>query len=368
MNRKTVGIVTFHTADNYGAVLQAYALQEYIGLHIGHSVEIIDFNTPVHEKEHRLFGHESDWLRDIVYGVFIIPHMRALRTRIVRFAQFRKVFLNVSAHRYCSEEDFMENIKSYDYYVSGSDQVFNPKVRYRDCYYLGFEKKNSRKIAYAPSFGISVFTDDERAFIGSKVKDFDRLSCRESVGADYLSELSGVKVPTVCDPVFLLSKDEWGKVIVYPHEQEEPYIFVYDLLGKYNDIELARKVSESLGGVRIICATTRTRVIYKGVMVLRNLGPCELLGYIAGCECVVTDSFHGTALSYVMGKKVISYIASEKSSSRIMSLTELLGTRNQVVTDVDSFDYSSMEFYDYSSRLEKFISDSKDFLHKALSE
>lgn len=365
MDKKTIGIVTFHTADNYGAVLQAYALQEYIKLHIGHYVEIINFNTSTHEKEHKLFEDAPDLFRKVIYGLFTIPHIYALRTRAIRFAEFRKSFLDISTRRYFREIDFLEDIKHYDYYITGSDQVFNPRVKYRKCYYLGFDKKGSKKIAYAPSFGISKFTDDESAFIKSMIKDFDKLSCRETVGANYLSKLTGQSVPTVCDPVFLLSKEEWEKVIVYPPKQE-PYIFVYDLLGGRSDIELARKVSESLGGLKIICATTRTRIRYKGIKVLRNLGPCELLGYIANSECVVTDSFHGTSLSYVMGKKVISYIASKKSSSRILSLTESIGTQNQVVTKINEFSYNTIQFIDYKPKLDKFTSDSKNFLQKSL--
>lgn len=365
MEKKTVGIVTFHTADNYGAVLQTYALQEYIASHIGHNVEIINFNTKVHEKEHQIFENAPDIFRRVIYGLFTLVHIYPLYTRIIRFARFRKTYFNVSNHQYSQETDFLENMKPYDYYISGSDQVFNPKVKFRNCYYLGFNKNGGKKIAYAPSFGISEFSEEDSIFIKSMVKDFDKLSCRETSGANYLSKLTGIDIPTVCDPVFLLSREEWEKIIIYP-SQQKPYIFVYDLLGGYNDIEIARKVSKSLGDIDIICATTRTRVRYKGVKVLRNLGPCELLGYIANSECVVTDSFHGTSLSYVMHKKVISYIASRKSSSRILSLTELLGTQNQVVKESNKFNYNTIEFRDYSIKLNRFISKSKNFLIESL--
>lgn len=365
MEKKTVGIVTFHTADNYGAVLQAYALQEYIASHIDYKVEIIDFNTITHEKEHKIFEDAPDLLRKIIYGLFSLLHGHELHTRISRFAKFRKTYLNISAHRYSNETDFLENMERYDYYISGSDQVFNPKIMYRECYYLGFNKNGGKKIAYAPSFGISEFTDNDSSFIKSKVEDFDKLSCREASGADYLSKLTNFDVPTVCDPVFLLSRKEWDKIIINPTRQE-PYVFVYDLLGGYNDIEIARQVSKSLGGISIICATTRTRIRYKGVEVLRNLGPCELLGYIANCECVVTDSFHGTSLSYIMGKKVISYIASIKASSRIYSLVESLGTQNQVVSNICEFNYNTIEFKDYKTQLDRFISYSKNFLRQSL--
>lgn len=365
MVKKKVGIVTFHTADNYGAVLQAYALQEYVKRHIGYDVKIIDFNTPIHEKEHHVFRLVSDPIRMIVYNVSILPYYYALKKRIKRFEQFRCSMLYLSEHRYISENDFIENMEALDFYISGSDQVFNPKVRYSNCYYLGFEKHGGKKVAYAPSFGIASFTEDEIKYIKQMVSDFDALSCRESVGAAFLTSITGRNVPTVCDPVFLLTKQEWEEILISPCEKN-PYIFVYDLLGGYEDIKLARKISGACGNIPIICATTRTRVWYKGVKILRNLGPRELLGYIAKSEFVVTDSFHGTSLSLVFGKKVVSYIASKNTSSRIESLASLLNIKNQIVYDVQSFIYQTVKFYNYSSYLKKVSESSKKYLREIL--
>ena len=365
MVKKKVGIITFHTADNYGAVLQAYALQEYVKRHIEHDVKIIDFNTPIHEMEHHVFEQAPGPIRKIVYTIFVLPYYYALKKRINRFKEFRRSLLSISEHRYISENDFIDNMESLDFYISGSDQVFNPKIRYSNCYYLGFKKRTGKKIAYAPSFGIASFTEEEIEFIKQMVSDFDALSCRESTGAALLTSITGKKVPTVCDPVFLLTKQEWEEIMILPYEKK-PYIFVYDLLGGYNDIELARKISVACGNIPIICATTRTRVWYKGVKVLRNLGPRELLGYIAKSEYVVTDSFHGTSLSLVFGKKVISYIASKKTSSRIESIASLLNVKNQIVYDVQNFIFQEIKFDNYSSRLKLISESSQNYLMQNL--
>lgn len=365
MDKKKVGIVTFHTADNYGAVLQAYALQEFICKHIEHDVQIVDFNTPDHEKEHHVFKKAPDFFRYLVYGIFTFPYYWSLNRRIKKIADFRNLFLNLTKHKYSSEQDFLSNMEHLDYYISGSDQVFNPKVKFSDCYFLGFDKGNGKKIAYAPSLGVASFTEEETLHIKNLVFDFDALSCREKVGADYLSIITGRSVPTVCDPVFLLTKDEW-KSIIAPVYQSKAYIFIYDLNGGYDLIALARKVSSANGNMKIICATTRTRVFYKGINIIRSLGPCELLGYILGATCVVTDSFHGTSLSLVLEKQVVSYIATKNTSSRIESLAASLGIQKQIVYNVSDFNWDSIKFNDYKRQLGDFTKESQEYLYSAL--
>lgn len=365
MDKKKVGVVTFHTADNYGAVLQAYALQEYITRHLKCDVEIIDFNTPIHEEEHRIFQAAPDIIRSFIYGLFALLHYASLKKRVKRFKEFRLKQLHLTSHRYTSEHDFLNNIQQFDFYISGSDQVFNPKVRYRDCYYLGFPKNGGMKIAYAPSFGLSAFSQEDTDYIKKMVSDFDYLSCREKNGAEFLSSLLGREIPVVCDPVFLLTKQEWEAHIPRCAEKE-PYIFVYDLCGGYQDIALAKKVSRALGNIKIICATTHTRVNYSGVKVFRNMGPFELLSYIRGSECVVTDSFHGTALSLVLEKKVISYIANKKVSSRIESVAKSLDVENQIIYDIESFEWNAIQFNHYRKELNQFTEYSRQFLSNAL--
>lgn len=365
MNKKKIGIVTFHTADNYGAVFQAYALQEYIRSYIEGEVWIIDFNTPYHESEHSVFKKAPDFIRSIVYNVFILLYYRPLKKRIKRFATFRHEFLRLTPHKYNSEQDFLSNMEPFDYYISGSDQVFNPHVRFSDCYFLGFNKGNGKKVAYAPSFGIVSFTKEENERIKELVSDFDALSCREKVGADYLSSITSRGILAVCDPVFLFTKKEW-ELIIRPVNHIKPYIFVYDLNGGYNLIDLARKVSAANGNLEIICATTSTRRFYKGVKVIRSLGPCEFLSYISSAACVVTDSFHGTSFSLILEKKVICYIALRYASSRIESLAASLNIQKQIVYDIHSFNWNNITFNDYRDCLNSFSKESQRYLCSVL--
>ena len=366
MAKKKVGIVTFHTADNYGAVLQAFALQNFISKNSDYDVRIIDFNTPSHEAEHCVIKKKRSVLRTIFYGALNMLFYFPLKSRINKFASFRNNYLRLTSKKYNSIDVFLNNMEEFDYYISGSDQVFNPKVKFKECYYLGFNKRKGLKIAYAPSFGLSIFTPEEQTFIRSMVSDFDYLSCREKNGAEFLSQLTNLPVPIVCDPVFLLTKKEWESIAEIK-SFDKPFIFVYDLNGGKNLIDLAHKISRLNGNMQIICMTTRTDLFYRGVSVVRNLGPCELLSYIKASSYVVTDSFHGTSLSLILQKRVVSYIAALTTSSRVISLLSSLHIEDQLVYSLDKFDWNSIKFNNYTNFLNDYVKKSINYLNTALS-
>ena len=363
---KRIGILTFHTPDNYGAVYQAYALQNYLEECENAKVEIIDFCTDAHLKSNRIFKTRSqNFYKNIVLQLFTCARYCALRQKKNRFREFRQSLLHLSKQRYKTEKDLLHNILPYNFYISGSDQVFNPNIEYWKAYYLNFPKKGSKKIAYAPSFGISAFTDDITDKILPSLEDFDYLSCREKQGAEYLSKILHKDVPTVLDPVFLIGTTQWKEIMHKPCRVKD-YIFVYDLCGGKKLLTLARKLRQETG-YNIICATGNIKNFYTDCLSSYNIGPKELLGHICQAKYVVTDSFHGTALSLIMNTKVISYIALPHVASRIISIMELLGISDQVITDINKFDLKSIEFKDYTSELEKLIKSSKDYLHAALN-
>ena len=363
---KKIGLLTVHTPDNYGAVYQAYALQTYIQKTLGKEIEIIDFCTPKHLKAYNIFKKRSNNpVKDMVHRLITATKYIQLKRKKRLFNEFRNKYLKISNKRYHSEAEFLNHAEMYDTYIVGSDQVFNPYNEYYKAYYLAFEKKGKKKIAYAPSFGISDFNDKITTQILPLVKDFDHLSCREKQGAEYLSKIMNKEIPAVVDPVFLLNKEEWQKVVVTPREKEK-YIFVYDLCGGERLISIAKSIAKEKN-LKVICATGKIRNKYKGVDARFDIGPSEMLGYINNAEYVVTDSFHGTSLSLVLQKKVITFIALPHAASRIISIMNTLGTSNQIVTDAKTFNIANISFNDYELQLNKFIESSKQYLKATLN-
>lgn len=365
---KKIGILTFHTADNYGAVLQAFALKEFVSLKYSNSTEIIDFHTPGHNVEHyKIFKkRHPNALKNIILNFFVALRYFAFKRKHRLFEVFRNGYLNLSKRRYESEESLGVHEGDYDVYITGSDQVFNPYVPYSNTYYLGFVKQPSiKKMSYAGSFGIAVLPDTEKDRIKDLLSDFDFISCREENGLTILKDLGIKYADFVCDPVFLLSADQWSKIIP-SREVIEDYIFVYDLNGGNNLIEIAHNIKAESGIKRIICATSNTMQHYKDTYCKYDVGPLQLLSYIKNAQYVVTDSFHGSSLALILNVKVLIYIATPSTSSRLTSLTNKLGISSQLIDNSHLFELHSVTFNDYRNSLSKYVAQSVSFLDKSL--
>ena len=357
-NSKKVGIITFHAADNYGAVLQAYALQTRLCVQ-GHNAEIIDFKPDGVIKANKpLFVQDKNTIKRLIKQALILPNYTKLNRRNRKFEEFRNKYFKLST-RFKTAAEIKNATLDYDVCITGSDQVFNPLIHNSDTYYLDFCKR-ARKVAYAPSFGIKDFS-----LVGEKTKTlinkFAHLSCRESDGAEFLSRTTGKEVPTVSDPVFLLSPREWSKITTRPRDGE--YIFVYDLNGGSKLIEIANKIKKETG-LPIICITASkfANRRYNVDELHIDAGPLEFVSYINHASYVVTDSFHGTAFSVLFRRKFISYIALKHAASRIQSLLDRLGITDRIIYNTEDFDINKVKFREYEEKLERLISASKQYL------
>lgn len=360
---KKVGIITFHDALNYGAVLQAFALQEYISSLNGINVEIIDYTPTYRSKFSRQIFHSKNPLKKLVGQLIEFTHFTAFRRREIRFWDFVNTYHKLSQNKYTDFDDVNNGCNSYDIIISGSDQVFNPK-RDSNVYYLALDRFKGKRIAYAPSIGRGNLSDAEEAMIKPWLEKFVALSCRENEGASIISRLIGNNVPVVCDPVCLISRERWHEIAISP--SKKGYIFVFDLNGGENLFRLAHKLSRQTG-LPIEYATLKGIHQYvKNCSIHHDLGPREWLGYIEAADYVVTDSFHGTMLSLIIGTPVINKIAVESTSSRLTSLMKKLNISNQLISDLDSFDINQINFTDYHNELMEFIAESRDFLLTSL--
>lgn len=373
---KKIGILTFHYAINYGAVLQAFALSQTCEK-LGYEVEIINYCTQSHERANRIINDSKRGLfKTLIYSLLVMPHLGQLKRKKNRFRLFLKEKLHIS-YRFFSSKELMGNLPPKDAYITGSDQVFNP-VSFENirAYYLDFEKQNgSKKIAYAPSFGISSFDEALTDKIGHLLKDFDSLSCREDDGANYIESVTGRVTPTVLDPVLLLNEEEWKALslsIKKPCKTKGKYIFVYDLNGRDNLIALAQKLQHKVR-LPIVCLTTKKYCVgrYNVDEVIMDAGPKEFVSLVSNAAYVLTDSFHGTAFSLIFKKQFLAYNALPKASQRIRSLLSALGLNERLVENVSVNEEEVFKCInqadDYQSILNELIDKSKSYLINSLS-
>lgn len=309
-----IGILTFHFPNNYGALLQSYALSTFL-INNGFDVEIVDYQP---SDFHECFFAKRKSIRTLVGNIIRSPQYFSWAKRRKKLNQFR--LKNVYSARYnvWTKIDFSK----YDIIVTGSDQTFNINYGFTEVYYQPFPKKDyQRKIAYAPSFGTTELNEETKGKIEHLIKDFDWLSCREDNGATFLSSIVGYSVQSVLDPVFLLTNNQWIS-LVDRNIKESNYIFIYDLNGKERLIDLASKLfpskriivysNDRMMQIKYLC---NRRIHFK-----EDLGVEELLTYIYNSDCVATDSFHGLAMSLILQKSVLPFIALRQASSRITSL------------------------------------------------
>lgn len=370
-NHKKVGILTYHNPDNYGAVLQTLGLVEVLKT-MGVEVSVIDYTTAAHLNAYKFF-HFNGTLKSIFNMTFGLPNFFRLKRRHRKFVDFRTTHFPLT-RRYVEKKDFLSDLPELDAIVTGSDQVFNVcENKELSVYYLPFDRTNIKKIAYAPSFGMSEFTSSVDAKIAKALSDFDKLSCREQKGAHHIQELTGRECSLVVDPVLLVGKDFWARICNRQNEFKKKYILIYDLLGGTYLVNLAKQLNRGKN-YKIVCITARKflKRPYHVDKLIWDASPLDFVGWFMNASYVVTDSFHGSAFATVFCKPLVSLIINERASERLETLLSYLNakekllTKKKILTGIDVNDYVINT--NMTMKLEKAIVASQEYLKNAINE
>lgn len=290
-----IGILTFHSANNYGAALQAYALQTAISQTVtGSEVEIIDYRCKGVEKQRSLkkLIKSSGFVSAVLHYPFTKNRIR----RIDRFCHENMKLSNYIG----TVEELKTAAEKYDRIVSGSDQVWNRNwTGNEDTYLQNFHEHNEKKVSYAVSFGISELPQEWKADYENYLKQFSWLSVREESGKKLLQNEFGLNARVNIDPTLLLTSEQWNKVAVKTNVKK-PYVLVYMVPYQKSVAAYARELAEKNGlEVVTVCKSMKKNSgIYKGTAAVE-----EIIGLFRNAEYVVTNSFHGTAFSVIYHKK-----------------------------------------------------------------
>ena len=317
-----IGIVTFHRAFNYGANLQAFALNSYVN-QIGYDCEIIDLypnsaGRPSSNIVRRLLSSAKSIL---IY---------CKNKRIRNFMRFQKDNYRISSKKYYGDTDMEFSPPIYDVLISGSDQILNTTLTGNTkSYYLSFDN-TAKKISYGSSFGRTILSETEYTLIDSELIKFSALSVREKSGQNIIKERIGVTSTLVLDPVFLLSREQWDKKSAKRAILNE-YIFVYAMEATEILESTVRTLSERLGlPIYIIYGCKKKYATCWNVV--KDCGPSEFISYIKGAYLVITNSFHGTAFSIIFEKDFVC-VAHSTRNARLDNIMELIGQQNYLVKD-----------------------------------
>lgn len=363
--------MTCHHVYNYGATLQAYALQTYLESQ-GHNVEIIDYRLPTHMRYELFTPYPKGRIYELVKRIPVLKYVvcpfrnrKMLRTwgRKKAFDDFDKHYLHLSSVTYHNINEIRSNPPAADVYIAGSDQIWNTDaLNGKDLgYYLDFGGKSVRRISYAASFGISKIKEGLEDFVATELRKFDRISVREKTGLRILNKL-GLDGTLVVDPVFLLNKEQWICNLNLK-EKEGNYILLYDFL---HDDEAIRNFALTLSkqkGLKIVSVNDISEAPYANVQI-NNAGPIEFLQYLLNATYVVSNSFHATAFSLIFQKEFAAFsLISQHNSSRMKDLLQEVGLIDRFnPVDIEIFN-KSINSKNVFTQLSISISDSKIFLN-----
>lgn len=354
-------ILTFHTAHNYGAVLQAYALKHYMES-LGYNADFVNFAPSEVNNIYSINPFKRPCgLKRIVKRVICLPK------RIVQYAKFNSfIRYELSSGTSCDDQDkYLESSNAADVLICGSDQIWNDNLtgKIGNYYFSGVKEK--KKIAYAASFGSRILDDFQRECIKKFLPDFCAVSLREEDGRQTIQELTGIHVNTVMDPVFLIDIATWNALAEKSTLSiKEPYILFYSL--KDNELlvqrteELAKKTNCKLIVVHPIGAKQKI----KGHQIY-NVGPYEFLRLIRDARYVCTNSFHATAFSILFRKNYL-HVRDDSKETRVESLLNRIGGYLTSTRECE-FDILKLDKLD-SSTLDIAIDESRKFLLNSLEE
>lgn len=334
-----IGILTFHRARNYGAVLQCYALFYYL-TSLGHDVEVVDYYPQAFRDEYSLFSKKrfvkssfKQKIRMIVYffRVFFIK-----KKRIEVFDSFVRNKLTLSFNKY--DDTSYQNIREYDILFFGSDQIWNPQLTngFDHVYTGNFNKGETIFVAYAASTTLSKDTYSDKHLnevYRTIVNRFDFVSTRELEFQNYLNSFKLKEVIQVLDPVFLLNKEQWSSFSSRPKETN--YLLLYCVPFEKKYVQFAKKIAKEKG-LKLIEIASIERPCYKRE-VRQTISPMEFVGYFLNASYVVTSSFHGTAFSIILKKSFVTIMKGNMFDGRAYNLLQMLGLENRAMglnTDV----------------------------------
>lgn len=337
-----IGIITFwESKDNYGQILQAYALQRFLR-NKGHAAYVIRYRNSV--KRNLIW-----WLKlplKIARYLYLITFQKSEYELNKRFKAQRKLIeeenakhprnFNSFKEKYIQFSDniydyhsLFENPPEADAFIAGSDQIWRGLS---PVFYLQFVPKGKLCIAYAPSFGGIEFTHKQLEVLKKYLKRFSILGMREQYGVELCQKAGRNDALLVADPTLLLSKDNYNQILV-PSNIKDDYLFLY-LLG--NDMAL------DISSVYEWAKKQNLKVVYVASQgrfddyekMYPNVD--EWLGLIKDAKYVVTNSFHGTVFSIIMNKQFVTIPligAFSKMNGRIFDLLSKLKLENRIYSN-----------------------------------
>lgn len=361
---KKIGILTIHNAINYGAVLQAYAL-EFTLEKIGYEVEIINYIGTYNNDT----NYKKRNLKKRLKKIFWHNKYRLHDYKCKKFDNFMQNYYQLSSKKY--NKTSIKKIESqYDYFVTGSDQIWNLEITQQDTtFMLDFVSDSSKKISYAASFGYEKIPEKYVEITGKYLGLYASLLVREKSGVALLKNAYNLLAKFVLDPTLLLDEYGW-KQLISDRLIKDKYIVIYTVACQKNLIEVAKKYAKENDCQIYFIRLEPQKEKDLSIHPIYDAGPKEFLSYIKYADCVFTTSFHGFA--FAVNFNVNVYYEADKelnnNTGRLIDLAYELGLSYRCISQ-DYFTDDNKKIIDWNvvnQKLNRLRLASVNELNKAL--
>lgn len=339
-----IGIITFHRAHNYGAVLQCYALQEVLK-EMGHNTYVIDYYQLTTERCYKVFRWRA-FRGNLIHPRGMYQYITKLPMRIERkkkFASFQKRYFHLSEACYSRTD-----IPAMDVYVIGSDQLWNLHITAGiDDVFLGdFERpQNSRLLSYAISGNLralGLFTD---AQLKHYLSTFETISLREEAMAKNIAQRTGLNTRIDLDPTLLTDRSLWEN-IANDEFKEQRYVLLYQVRRAKDDFNLLNRKAKLLArrmNCKVIDMTDMT-----------TYSPSQFVSLFKYAQCVITFSFHATVFALIFERPLYSVLLHDGGDDRYENLLHNIGAEKLLAEpdfDPQPFDFDYTKIRDSLKKL-----------------
>jgi hypothetical protein len=331
-----VGILTFHEVPNYGAVLQAYALQRVIS-EMGYDCQIINYRNDYFKQIYKpVTRNDLKYKKFFIKKVLLTPKTVSRKKKITLFVE-----KNINLSKSYDKNSIGEADGDYDTFIVGSDQVWNLEINGHDeTYFLDFVKTQAKKNSYAASFTMTAFTDIEERQYRRLIRDFNHISIREYDGKEILSQLLKRDVEVVIDPTLVLPQEKWKEMVAAIGEK--PYLLVYLMSPSDKILQYAKRYAKEKK-LKIKYISLYEPFGKSGMDVISDASVEEWISLIYNAEYVIANSFHGIVFSIIFEKNFMyAKLKDEGKNTRISSLLNTLQISNREINP-DDVDYMFTE-------------------------
>lgn len=387
MKKKTVGLITVHNGINFGTALQTFATYTAVE-RAGYSCTLIDYMYPAEYHLSKAARGENEKMKNLLIRFPVLISFLLFLKHVLEGSfwglhqQKRKFsdFINrISKTKPYDMISIVKDPPSFDIFMTGSDQCWNPRYMHHDLsMLLNFVSDETPKLAYAASFGSSEIGPEFREEYRKYLLRYDFLSVREKSGCPLIEKLTGRKDALyVLDPTFLLKKSDWLDLITAkPSFEEGKFILCYILDYVF---EPYPALTDMINEVR---KTYNLPLVFigknkyphdAGVTTVLDAGPEDFLNLMAGAAFVITTSFHGTAFSINFRKDFLAVLNPNASlDDRVSNILKATGMQARGVVLGHSVKDAIKEKTCYSAQNEKIIeslrNESMSFLSESLKK